>query len=479
MTRTATPTTGRAMLAAALAVALAVLTSGCAGSGGDKAGGPEPETTQAAEPVGKPVELTLLAVDPEWGEEFAAAAARLSGGTIRIEIRGGGSAIVDYERRLVEKVRAGEADLVSVGARAWDRLGVTSLRAVVAPFLVDSLELQRRVLESPLVERMLAGLEPLVVGLAILPGPLRRPLGLTRPLVGPRDYAGASFGIRFGRVARDSAETLGATAKGYRIGSLAGLDGAELDLDTIAGKGYDTPGATLTANVVLWSRPETIVISRTAFARLPPAQREILRRAGREALAPALARIEREQREALELVCSRGKLTFATASSSQLAALKAAVRPVYDELERDPETSRLLAEIESMPTDAAEPLDCPASRAAGAGLEGVWRATVTAAQMRASGGTAAEAATYAGAGVLELEDGRWTFRNDRATVTGTYRVAGDVLALTMDTCTANPCSPGATTEYGWSRYRDTLTLTRRPGQEFWPRLVAKPSRRDS
>ena len=96
-----------------------------------------------------------------------------------------------------------------------------------------------------------------------------------------------------------------------------------------------------------------------------------------------------------------------------------------------------------------------------------------------SGGTAAEAATYAGAGVLELEDGRWTFRNDRATVTGTYRVAGDVLALTMDTCTANPCSPGASTEYGWSRYRDTLTLTRRPGQEFWPRLVAKPSRRDS
>ena len=463
---------------ATLAVAFAVLAAGCGGSGGDKAGGLEPETAKAAEPVGKPVALTLLAVDPEWGEEFAAAAARLSGGTIRIEIRGGGSAILDYERRLVEKVRAGEADLVSVGARAWDRMGVTSLRAVVAPFLVDNLELQRRVLESPLVERMLAGLEPLdLVGLAILPGPLRRPLGLARPLVGPGDYAGATFGIRFGRVARDSVETLGATAKGYRIGSLAGLDGAELDLDTIAGKGYDTPGATLTANVVLWSRPETIVISRTAFDRLPSAQQAILRRAGREALAPVLDRIEKEQRAALELVCSRGKLTFATASSSQLAALRAAVRPVYDQLERDPETKRLIAEIGSMRGEAGEPLDCPASRAAASGLEGTWRATVTAAEVRASGGTAAEAATYAGAGVLELEDGRWTFRNDRATVTGTYRVAGDVLALTMRTCTANPCNPGATTEYRWSHYRGKLTLMRRPGQEFWPRLVAKPGRR--
>ena len=137
----------------------------------------------------------------------------------------------------------------------------------------------------------------------------------------------------------------------------------------------------------------------------------------------------------------------------------------------------MIADIESMRTEASEPLQCPASQAATAGLEGIWRATVTAAQVRANGGTAAEAETYAGAGALELEDGRWTFRNHRTTVAGTYRVAGDALKLTMRTCTANPCSPGAVSEYGWSVYRDTLTLTRRPGREFWSRLVATPSRR--
>jgi hypothetical protein len=41
-------------------------------------------------------------------------------------------------------------------------------------------------------------------------------------------------------------------------------------------------------------------------------------------------------------------------------------------------------------------------------------------------------------------------------------VAGDVLELTMRRCTANPCSPGASTEYGWSVYRDTLTLAAPP-----------------
>jgi TRAP-type C4-dicarboxylate transport system substrate-binding protein len=465
----------------ALAAVLAVVAAGCGGSGGDKAGGQEATVAEPIAPVGKRVTLTLVAVDPLWAEEFAAAARRLSGGTIRIEIRGGGSAIVDYERRLVDKVRAGEADLVSVGARAWDLLGVTSVRALVAPFLVDSNGLQRRVLESQLVDRMLAGLEPLgLVGLAILPGPLRRPLGLKQPLLGPRDYEGIAFGIRNSRVAKATLAALGATTKRYRIGSLAGLDGAELDPGTIAGNGYDAPGAKLTANVVLWARPETIAISRSAFDRLPAAQREILRRAGREAVAPALARVESEQQESLGLVCGRGKLTLATATPSELAALRAAVQPVYDSLERDVQTRRLITEIRALRTARAgdgKPLVCVASRTGASELEGVWQSNVSRAAMLAAGASAAEAATYEGRGTLELAHGRWTFDGERASVTGTYAVAGDALRLTMLTCTANPCDPGASSDYTWSVYRDALTLTRRPGRAAWPRLVAKPSRR--
>jgi TRAP-type C4-dicarboxylate transport system substrate-binding protein len=464
---------------AVLAVVLVAIATGCGGSGGDKAGGPEQGAAQAAKPVGQPVTLTLVAVDPEWGEDFAAAAKRLSGGTIRIEIRGGGGAIIDYERRLVQKVRAGEADLVSVGARAWDRMGVTSMRAVVAPLLVESLEHQRRVLESPLIEGILGGFEPLdLVGLAVLPGPLRRPLGLSRRLVGPRDYSGTTIGIRYGGVARDTLEALGAKAKGYRIGSLVGLDGAELDLDTIAGNGYDAPGSVLTANVVLWSRPETIVIGREAFDRLPPAQQEILRHAGREALAPTMARLEKEQVESLEVVCGRGKLTLATASPPELAALRAAVQPVYDALERDAPTRELITEIRRLRSGIeGDSVQCAASRGNVSELEGVWESSVTRAAMLANGASAAEAATYHGPGTLELREGRWTFRGDRATVTGTYAVTGDALRLTMLTCTANPCTPGAYTDYTWSVYRDALTLSRRSGRAVLPRLIAKPLRR--
>jgi hypothetical protein len=49
--------------------------------------------------------------------------------------------------------------------------------------------------------------------------------------------------------------------------------------------------------------------------------------------------------------------------------------------------------------------------------------------------------------------------------------------MTMVTCTVNPCSPGAVTEYTWSVYRNNLTLARDPAGTFWPRLVAAPSTR--
>jgi TRAP-type C4-dicarboxylate transport system substrate-binding protein len=465
----------------AAAVALAVASSACAGSGADKAGGRAEQVAETiARPVGKPVTLTLVTVDDLWASEFAAAATRLSGGSIRIRTRLGGGWIIDYERRLVWDVRSGKADLVSVGARAWDRMGVTSFQALVAPLLVDSLELQQRILASRSVDRMLESLEPLgLVGLAVLPGPLRRPLGVSRPLVGPRDYAGATIGIRLGGVARATIVALGATSKGYRIGSLAGLDGAELDLDTIVGNGYDAAARALTANVVLWSRPETIVISRDAFRRLSPAQRKVLRRAGREAVAPLLARLEKDENEALAALCDRDKLSLATVSDSELAALRAAVRPVYRQLERDAETRKLVAEIRKLkPGTGSEPLRCSRASVDGAALAGRWSATAHRDELLAAGAQPKETAPGQNTLRLELEGGRWVARLQNGRMwTGTYAVTGDRVRITLETCSHNPCTPDASADYGWSIYRDRLSLTQLPGPTSLWQLTAKPFER--
>ena len=83
---------------------------------------------------------------------------------------------------MIGDVKAGKADLGWAGSRAFDSVGVPAFDALHAPLLIDSYALEQRVLQSPLVGDMLDGLKPLgVIGLGILPGPLRKPLGVSPP----------------------------------------------------------------------------------------------------------------------------------------------------------------------------------------------------------------------------------------------------------------------------------------------------------
>src|SRR5262245_49432979 len=241
----------RVTLATAAALVACVMSTGCGGSG-DKAGGEQ----------GKPVVLTLESEDDlsqSGAPEFAEAVERLSGGSMRIDlVRANRSLEVQYERGLVDDVRTGKANLGIVGVRVWDTIGVDSFRALLAPLLVDSYELERRVIESDEGKRMLDGVERAgVVGIALLAGPLRRPLGLSRPLLGPEDYRGETVAIRPGGVARETFGALGARAKGYVPGDLAGFDAVEIDPNTIDYNGWE---GVLTTNVVLWPKPYSIVM---------------------------------------------------------------------------------------------------------------------------------------------------------------------------------------------------------------------------
>jgi TRAP-type C4-dicarboxylate transport system substrate-binding protein len=186
--------------------------------------------------------------------------ARLSHGSITIVIANRWRDLeVGYEKGIVADVRRNKVELGIVGVRVWDTIGVTSFRALLAPFLIDSLALERQVLAGPLPNRMLPAIAHAgVVGLAVMPGTLRRPLGITRPLVGVEDYKGATIGIPTGGLAAATFAALAATAKGYTPGTLTGLDGAELDLSTIASDYYDLTARALTANVVLWPRVQTV-----------------------------------------------------------------------------------------------------------------------------------------------------------------------------------------------------------------------------
>src|SRR5947209_11607434 len=178
---------------ALLATAAAVI-AGCGGAAKlDKTGKPVRD---------KPVVLTLA--DHENGtldvQNWIQQVQRRSGGTIRIEFRRAWRANdPDYDRGTIADVRAGRIDIAKIAARSWDEVGVQSFRALVAPMLIDSYALEQRVLTSGLPAEMLRGVgNQHVAGLAVLPGLLRKPLGISRLLRDPQDFAGARIGIRPG-----------------------------------------------------------------------------------------------------------------------------------------------------------------------------------------------------------------------------------------------------------------------------------------
>jgi TRAP-type C4-dicarboxylate transport system substrate-binding protein len=489
MTRSARPVV--------LLAVIAVLAS-CAAPGLDKAGGRQSRS---------PVVLTLANFNGNTGEldGFAAAVARLSAGTMRIDIlyrwRSGQ---VSAETGLIGDVRAGKADLGVVGSRAWDSVGVGGFAALSAPFLIDSYALQDRVLRSPMIGQMLGSLGRLgLVGIGALPGPFRMPLARARPLLRPSDYAGLRIGVGQGSlVAEATFSTLGAIAVAFPAGGkITGLDGIEAQISAIQGNRYDKVGKYLTANVDLWPRPLVVFANSRTWATLTRAQRLILRQAVTGDLTAETQSLRDGERTDTAILCRRGLLRFVTASQADLAALRRAVQPVYDQIERDPQTRGYIRQIEAMrkgvPADPA-PRCAHTARLAGqaSSLDGVWRFTDTAAELAAAPGNSPADAVPENYGTwtLVLDRGRFAVtQEDQLACTwgyGTFTIRADRIEWLFTNGggiapTGANNKPGEFFIFGWSLYRGVLSLSPVAGAvspsnfrvKPWALISAAPSAR--
>jgi TRAP-type transport system periplasmic protein len=469
-------------LLAALAVVLAA--SACSDTNLDKAGGTRTE---------RPVVLTLAnhEVGPHDVQYWVDEVQRRSGGSLRIQVTNRWrEREFAYDKATIADVQAGKVQLAKVNARVYDTLGVDSFQALVAPFLIDNHPLQRRVLGSDLMSEMLAGTGKLgLVGLTVLPTRLRKPLGVSRPLVRVEDYQGARIGTREGEVAKATLAALGATP----VDTIAGvrrsdLDGIELDFGL---NEYEQQAKAFTANVTLWPRPVTLVINRKAFESLTLSQQDALRQAGSAVLSRQLDEQQGLSASDGGILCRRG-LRFVRANNKDLAALRRAVQPVYDKLEGNTETRSFLQRILAMKqekraaaTPDSPPPCAPSSSAAGAAdpkatvLDGVYRTSFTRAEL-------AKSRLLYGPG--ELNDQNWgdftlTFDHGHVTFTqrndldsystsGTYTLDGKAITLNF----TEGSNAGETFAAHWSLYRDVLTFTR--AGELPTPYVLKPWHRD-
>lgn len=456
---------------------LLAVAAGCSGPEVNKAGGSSEKT------------VTLTLADHDYGgldiDPWVREVERASGGTVQIDVQDRWRAKErDYDRGTIGDVRRGRFDIAKIAARSWDEVGVTGFRALVAPLLIDSYGLEGRVLASDLPAQMLPAVEKLdIVGLAVLPGLLRKPLGVSRILRSPGDYKGATIGIRAGGVARMTFAALGSNTVVYVPGERAEvsrLDGAEVDEDVINAAGYNRGARALTGNVNLWPRMLTLVMNRRAFDALSERQKEALRSAAAAVNGPVIKDLADLEREKTKVLCRRG-LKFVSAKPVDLAALAKAVRPVYAQLERDAATRKFIAEIKAMKQHASTgrggAVVCGTQksgiRTGVSPIDGVYRSTVTRAELLRNPTyvSGEDNLSNYGAFTLTIANGhfKWTGAGDGVPEGGTFTLESHQRVTIRPTYPSEEA--GKEFVYVWNTYRGVLSLSKPKGEPAEPTFL--------
>ena len=466
----------RATLAGLVGV-LVVGSSGCGGDGDDKAGG-----------SGAPVTLRMGNADPRGYpatdaiEDFARRVSTLSDGKVRIRPvwQAAGASVTQADQRVGRLVVAGDLDLGMVRAGAWDTEGVTTLRALQAPFLISTDDMLDAVVTSDLGGDLLGGLEEVgIEGLALIPEELRHPVGFGRALRSPADFAGigiraalsnASYALLRALGAQPADLTFEQAASAIRAGKVRGAESSLLHLGSLPAPGM------VTANVVFFPKINTLVANAERFDELPVEQQAILREAAEQTLRHVVDTRTRDV-DAARQACRNGA-DLVVASAADLAALRRAAAPVYAELERDPTAKELIVAIHALaartgPSASAsactgnQGTPAPGASAAGGAKptipKGAYRVEITPDEMVARGVDAATASTNSGIMTLTLDDGRWRheIRGGQPDCTGTYSYSGERVSFLADDIPACGTAHGRVVFSAvWSLHEGSLRFSR-------------------
>jgi TRAP-type C4-dicarboxylate transport system substrate-binding protein len=346
------------VLAMTMAFAATACADGGGGGGGDKAGGTGPPVVLRLASTGSSIDQTPAV------EYFVKRVEELSERNVRIEVVDEWAEFAsDAEQQVVRDVASGEADLGWVGTRIFDTLGVKSFQALTAPMLIDSYALQNAVIESGITDEMIQGLDDLgVVGLGVLPDGLRKPIGVTAPILGSADWQGITFGTLMSNSQAEAIRALGATPA-----QIFGPERREaLEKGTIQGFEFsmwlykskpEWPRLApyVAANVNLWPQMDVLLANPAGFAALSGEQRGWLEEAARVAAGRSTALADMEA-DAVDDSCRLGA-RFAKASTADLAALEAAFAPTHANLEQHPETKAFIERIQELKESThAEPV---------------------------------------------------------------------------------------------------------------------------
>lgn len=418
-----------------LVVVVTLVAAGCSGASGigDKAGG-----------SGEPIVLRMATVNGDLNftpqiSHLVDRVEELSEGNLRIEIAYEvGSFSADAEQAVVGGVAGGKFDLGFVGTHIFESMSVDSLRALTAPLLIDTYALEDAVIESGITDQMMEGLDEVgVTGVVILGGALRKPVTVERPLLGPEDWRGITFGVfksegqeQAIRALATPVQVIGdARDKALKNGT---IDGFESSLLAYRLNGQEDAAPYVTANVNLWPQTLAVVANPDVVGDLTAEQQLWLQQAADDAADRSTALVNTDA-DNIKLVCDAGA-RFAEASDTDLAAVREALSSAYADLQQDPETDGFIQQIEALKQSISPeaPLTIPAGctgkapeltaseGSAPARLNGIYRYTITKEDVIEFG--MGDPADYPTTNTVTLDGGEFSVRGPYGGFSGTYTV---------------------------------------------------------
>jgi TRAP-type C4-dicarboxylate transport system substrate-binding protein len=431
-----------------LLVAAATVVAACSsGSGSTKAGGSdEPVTLRIGtnDTPGRPGTDQI--------EEFARQVEELSDGLIRIEPvwEAAGEDIDDWDQQVARQVVSGDLDMGVIPARAWDTEGVTSLRALHAPFLVTSNEFVEEIVTGDLGDDLLAGLDEVgVTGLALLPEGLRHIFSFGDPLVSPGAFAGKTIRAPGSDTTDLLFEALGATTDDPSGEALvtaveSGAIAAAESSFTLAGGTLPAP-TTAVGNLTFFPKVNSLVINTETLESLSDGQQATLRDAAERTLDWSITAVP-DEAESAETFCANGG-RIVVASAADLRDFMQAVEPAYAELEQDGATAAMIDEIRTLSeqvegnetpvapcgTEGGDQAASEASTAEGEFPEGVYRMEISADVLVDAGVDRPTAFDHAGVWTLTFKDGTFLDPDDEnpGCPGSTYTVEGGRVTIHM------------------------------------------------
>lgn len=306
-------------------------------------------------------------------QKFKEEVEKASNGQITINTLPGASQGNDVT--LLDDVSGGSIEMAGVSAAVFDNKGVNVFQPLMAPFVIDNYALSEKVLGGDIGQKMLDsenGPKKLgLVGLGILEGGLRKPVGRSVALKSVADFKGKKIRAPASKIMVDTLKALGAEPVSMPLGDVAPalqngtIDGLEANYGLIVTQKFNEGAKYVTADVTLWPFPAVVVINKDQWNKLSSDQQKILEDAGKNLAKNSVESFTNPAPGAtnfVKVLCDSG-MTFAMAGAENRAALAKAAAPALDALKKDSEEADLLKEIEAAKADT--PAQAPAPLPAG------------------------------------------------------------------------------------------------------------------